>query len=395
VKAIESKPEILVVDDIPSNILLLSRLLKNLYRVLAADSGEKALEMAASKPSPDLILLDIRMPKMDGFEVCRRLKADPSLADIPVIFLTASNLVEDETKGLELGAVDFITKPFNHHVVLARVKTHLILKKAREVLEEKNQLMTNNLEAAARIQETLLPKHSPSRDRLKFSYRFQPCEMVGGDLFNFFPLGEKYLGFFILDVAGHGLPAAMITFSISQIMQPSSEALIDLISHPAVVQSPTQVIKRLAEAFPFERFNSCFTIAYLVLDLETGTLVSCSAGHPYPMILRRDGSITTLSEGGPLIGIGVHKFRESMEKLEPGDRLFLYTDGLTEFRNSSREFFGLDRVIEVLKSGTKETLEANFERMMNTLRDFSGSEKPADDITFWGFDYEKPLARPR
>jgi putative two-component system response regulator len=132
------KPTILVVDDAPDNLSLMSGLLKDLYKVKIANNGERALKVAATGTPPDLILLDIMMPVMDGYETCRNLKAAPETRDIPVIFLTAKAEVEDEMKGFELGAVDYITKPISPPVVLARVQTHLQLKKVRDYLKDQN-----------------------------------------------------------------------------------------------------------------------------------------------------------------------------------------------------------------------------------------------------------------
>ena len=129
---------LLIVDDTPDNITLLSSLLKNRYRIKVATRGERALKIAAMDPPPDLILLDIMMPGMDGYEVCQQLKADPHTTDIPVVFLTAKVQVEDEEKGLKLGAVDYITKPISPPIVLARVQTHLTLKNARQFLQDRN-----------------------------------------------------------------------------------------------------------------------------------------------------------------------------------------------------------------------------------------------------------------
>ncbi len=136
--AYPERQTILVVDDTPDNIALLSALLKERYKVRAANNGERALAIAAGQPRPDLILLDIMMPGMDGYEVCERLKVDPHTADIPVIFLTAKVQVEDEEFGLRLGAVDYITKPISPPIVLARVETHLTLKRARQFLQDRN-----------------------------------------------------------------------------------------------------------------------------------------------------------------------------------------------------------------------------------------------------------------
>ena len=146
-----AKPTILVVDDTPDNLALMSSLLKDSYRVKLANHGEKALRIAASDSPPDLILLDIMMPDLDGYQVCERLKADPATRDIPVIFLTARTEVEDERHGLELGAVDYITKPISPPIVLARVATHLQLKASADFLRDKATFL--EAEVARRTRE--------------------------------------------------------------------------------------------------------------------------------------------------------------------------------------------------------------------------------------------------
>ncbi|MCD6268820.1 MAG: response regulator [Deltaproteobacteria bacterium] len=140
------KQTILIVDDIPDNVDVLSSVLRSQYKVKAALNGERALKIAAAESPPDMILLDIMMPAMDGYEVCRRLKVNPSTAKIPVIFVTAKDQEEDETRGLELGAVDYITKPVSPPLVLARVRTHLALYDQNQVLEEKVRERTRELQ---------------------------------------------------------------------------------------------------------------------------------------------------------------------------------------------------------------------------------------------------------
>ena len=141
-----ARPAILVVDDTPDNLSLMSGLLRDHYRVKVATNGERALHVAQADPQPDLILLDIMMPGMDGYEVCRRLKSDERTRDIPIIFLTAKATVEDEEKGLEVGAVDYITKPISPPIVLARIKTHLALKAAADFLRDENVFLENEVE---------------------------------------------------------------------------------------------------------------------------------------------------------------------------------------------------------------------------------------------------------
>jgi adenylate cyclase len=139
----QKKQTVLIVDDQPDNLALMGSLLKEIYKTKVALNGEKALQIAISNEPPDLILLDVMMPGIDGYEVCRRLKENKATNDIPVIFLTAKAEVEDEQMGLELGAVDYITKPISPPIVLARVKNHLMLQSAKEYLKEKNKFLEN------------------------------------------------------------------------------------------------------------------------------------------------------------------------------------------------------------------------------------------------------------
>ena len=145
------KPTVLIVDDTPDNLSLMTGILKGEYRTKVANNGERALQIASTLPLPDLILLDIMMPGIDGYEVCGRLKADQVTSDIPVIFLTAKAEVEDEQKGFEIGCVDYITKPISPPIVLARVKTHLLLKSARDFLKDQNAYLEE--EVARRTRE--------------------------------------------------------------------------------------------------------------------------------------------------------------------------------------------------------------------------------------------------
>jgi adenylate cyclase len=157
----KKKQTVLIVDDAPDNLALMSSLLKDIYKTKVALNGEKALQIAASQDPPDLILLDVMMPGIDGYEVCRRLKENKATSEIPVIFLTAKAEVEDEQKGLELGAVDYITKPISPPIVLARVKNHLMLQSAREYLKEKNKFLENTFSryVSSRVIEQLKETH--------------------------------------------------------------------------------------------------------------------------------------------------------------------------------------------------------------------------------------------
>ena len=196
----QSQPgAILLVDDNPTNLQVLFQTLEGEgHRLLIAKNGETAIAIA-EKVQPELILLDIMMPgELDGFEVCRRLKDRPQTRGSEIIFLSALNETRDKVRGLDLGAVDYITKPFQAEEVIARVDTHLTIHRLRKELElrnqellETNQLMQKDLRSAARVQRALLPSTPPESDKVRFSWRYQPCDAIGGDALNVFTLDHK------------------------------------------------------------------------------------------------------------------------------------------------------------------------------------------------------------
>src|SRR5215831_8666262 len=201
---------ILVVDDTPLNISVITGALKDNYRTKVATSGAKALAIAAGDEKPDLILLDVMMPEMDGYEVCCRLKADPSTREIPVIFLTGQTSADDETRGFEVGAVDYVHKPFSPAVVKARVRSHILLRESRAQLAAQLLALNNELEMARQIQLSILPHSLPKVQGLAIAARYLPMTSVAGDFYDFIQIDEKHLGILIADVSGHGLPSALI-----------------------------------------------------------------------------------------------------------------------------------------------------------------------------------------
>jgi CheY-like chemotaxis protein len=261
------KKTVLVVDDTPTNIHILMEILKNDYRVVAAVNGKRALQLAASDPPPDIILLDVMMPEMDGNEVCARLKAEPKTRDIPIIFITAKSEARDETKGFELGAVDYITKPISPPVVLARVKSHLELKQAKEILKKQNVILEqrveertkevlelqqvefdlraakekveNELNIAAQIQKSILPSEFPAYpDRKEFELfaLMQPARYVGGDFYDFFFVDDQTLALVMADVSDKGIPAALFMMV--------SRTLINSLALAVENKSPSVVLEK-------------------------------------------------------------------------------------------------------------------------------------------------------
>ena len=290
-----TKPTILVVDDTPANLQLMSGLLQDDYKVKAATSGEKALKIAFTDPQPDLILLDIMMPEMDGYEVCKRLKADEKTNQIPIIFLTAKAETQDEALGLSLGAVDYITKPVSPPIAIARIKTHIELYRQKRELIESQRLLAEEINEAAIYIRSLLPL--PLEGKVNTSWQHIPCSSLGGDALGHHWIDEDHLGIYLVDVCGHGVGAAILC--ISAINAIRSQSLTD-----TNFRSPASVLKGLNEAFPMEEQNNkYFTIWYGVYkkknhELDDGgvALKSLTGIDQYPDFVKKLRNIFCLTE---------------------------------------------------------------------------------------------------
>ena len=388
----EEKNTILIVDDTASEIRVLNEVLKSDYKTIFATNWKDALELARTR-QPDLVLLDVMMPEVDGYEVCARLRADPATREIPVIFVTSLNQAEDETKGLELGARDYITKPFKPAVVKARVRTHLLIKRQQAELLSKQKKIEEDLTAAGKIQQCLLPKAPPDVSRVSFAWRFRPCDAVGGDILNVVPLDADHVGLYMVDVAGHGPPSAMVSVLVYQLMNPHTGILVDHTAEQPLVRSPEAVLDILDKEFPLERFDRHFTIIYLVLDLRNGRLSYSNAAHCRPILLRQSGELRTLGEAGTVIGLGLLPFGQGEVVIKPGESVVLYSDGLIEQENPEQIPFGLDRLEAFLSGLRLSTPEELAGAVLEQTLKFAHGQPLADDLSILTFTYHGQNSR--
>jgi phosphoserine phosphatase RsbU/P len=335
---------ILIVDDTPTNIGVISGALRDSYKTKVATNGAKALAIAAEEEKPDLILLDVMMPGMDGYEVCSRLKADQFTREIPVIFLTGQTSAEDETKGFDVGAVDYIHKPFSPAVVKARVRSHIFLREARAQLAKQLLDINAELEMARQIQLSILPHTLPKLEGLDIAARFLPMTSVAGDFYDFIAIDDKRLGILIADVSGHGLPSALI----------ASMLQVALTAQGAYASEPAKVLSGLNRALCGKFTHNFVTAAYAYVDLQNNFLRYAGAGHP-PLLLSRasSGKAGKVLENGLILGMFPEATYEALElRLEPGDRIVLYTDGILEAANPAQEQYGADRFMRFMENNT-------------------------------------------
>lgn len=275
----------------------------------------------------------------------------------------------------------------NEEMILVIVDDVTEIESHRLQLIEKQRLLDEDLKAAAEIQRSLLPASFPPIDNCRFAARFIPCERIGGDIYNVFELDEDRVVIYLLDVSGHGVPAAMVTVSVSQMLHPKTGYFCD--SHEVPLSScdtglacPKEVLEALDSNYPIERFEKHFTMNYLVLNHRDSTLISCNAGHPAPVLIRADGRIELLEQGGSIVGLeGVVPFEEEVKTLMQGDKLVLYTDGITEYSNNGGEFYGEERLHHMLRNLAKVSAEKLVEILVDSVLEFGDNSPPEDDIT--------------
>lgn len=273
-------------------------------------------------------------------------------------------------------------------------RTQNALKVAHELLLEKQKLLRQDLEAAAEIQRRFLPRDVPMIKGIRLATKFQPCTLVAGDMYNVILLDENHLGIYILDVSGHGAPAAMLAVSVCQMLQPLSGILMNTDSRhsvPGAIAAPSQVLQTLDREFPIERFDKYFTIFYAVLNATNGTLTYSNAGHPEPILLHSDGSMDTMDKGGTIIGMGgILPFEEEQKALEIGDKIILYSDGVTELQAPTGDLFGVERLRSLARDNTDRPIKELLDTIHSSLVEFGGGHAPQDDLTLLGIEFEHP-----
>jgi sigma-B regulation protein RsbU (phosphoserine phosphatase) len=318
-----AKYKVLIVDDVPDNIHVLVQCLKRSYSLIVATNGEKALSLAETT-QPDIILLDIMMPGMDGYEVCRRLKASETTRNIPVIFLTALTESGDETRGLALGAVDYIAKPFNIAILKARLGNQLALRQAYKDLENSQRLLAEDLAQAAEYVASQLPPeltHGPVRTQ----WRFAPALSLGGDGFGYHFIDEGHFAFFLLDVCNHGIGPALLSVQVMNALKSRSLPDVDFCD-------PSQTLNGLNDMFQMDRHNGLyFTMMYGVYALRSRTLTLAGAGHPPALLYDGEHGMRALKAQNIMVGaLPELDYQSQSVQAPPGSTLLLFSDGVYE-----------------------------------------------------------------
>jgi serine phosphatase RsbU (regulator of sigma subunit) len=367
------RQRIVVIDDNENDLQVTKRLLdRRGYDTIPASSGEEGLRLA-QQLLPDAIIVDYRMPGMDGFEVTRRIKSDPQLQTIPVLMLTGSDSAEHVVEGLGAGAEDFVTKGSAIEIVVARLRALLRMKAYQDQLRRMNQQMTRDLQIARRVQEALVPQRAFRTPRIEIRSAYIPSEVLSGDFYDYFAVEDQTF-LFVADVSGHGLPSAILVSLLKSYIH----------TEAAMGRSLAEFMARLNDfLFSVSLPTQFATAALFRIDSER-ELVYANAAHP-PFLLHecRSGKTIVVEQPSNLLGAMPNmQFEESRIQVSPGDTLFVYTDGLTDRVNRKGEFYSIDRVAAVLDDACRADVEAVYDAIYADVSDFAATEEFKDDIAF-------------
>lgn len=368
--------KVLVIDDDTAIQELLRRVLqKQGYEVTVASDGEEGLEKAKLL-QPALIICDWVMPRLTGIEVCRKVKANPTLSTTFFILLTSLGTVQNRVKGLDAGADDFISKPIEMNELKARVRAGLRLHQLSQDLQTQKQLLEKELAEAADYVRSLLPESIT--EPVKIESLFIPSRQLGGDCFDYYWLDENYLAIYLLDVAGHGLRAALPSVSVLNLLR--SKAIPHINYH-----QPSDVLRALNNTYQITNENDkYFTIWYGVYNRSQGQLIYSSAGHPPAILVSGNGELTQANKlktlGMPIGMFPDATYMDDFCIVEKFSSLYIFSDGVYEIPQPGGDIWGIDNYINLILECSRNGF-CNLDKILDYVRELNGSKVFSDDFS--------------
>ncbi|MCE8513130.1 fused response regulator/phosphatase [Ruegeria pomeroyi] len=403
---------VLVVDDSRLQRRILSSSLKKWgFEVIEADSGEEAMEICASA-MPDLVLSDWVMPGMSGVEFCEAFRQLNSDRYCYFILLTSKSEKNEVAQGLDAGADDFLIKPVSSDELRARISAgdrvigmqrelsakNEVIEQALDDLKRAHDAIDKDLIQARKIQESLVPDFSQDFGSSRISLLLKPCGHIGGDLVGMFSPGPNRVGFYSIDVSGHGITSAMMTARLGGYLSSryfdQNVAMEKRFNKFYALRQPQDVAETLNSRLIADTgIEEYFTMVYAIMDLRSGMLRMVQAGHPHPLVLRRNGTAEFIGEGGVPIGLlpGI-PYSQVEAQMEVGDRLLLYSDGFTECRLANGEMLEPEGLLALVnecnpEQGGQEFLDDLFWRLTQVMSPEHGLE---DDVSATFFEFNGP-----
>jgi sigma-B regulation protein RsbU (phosphoserine phosphatase) len=396
----QQKPLVLIIDDVLMNLQVVGKLLYDAgYNVAMVESGDEALR-TLDNIHPDLILLDIMMPEIDGFEVSKMIKNKDEYKNTPIIFLTSRTQTEDILRGFEHGGVDYIIKPFEKEILLARIKTHLDLKFSREQLEQKSKeiqkvnerlietniekdrilnLMNKELEIAAEYVTNLLPLPI-DKGIIKTNWKFVPSAQLGGDSFGYHWIDNDNLAIYLLDVCYHGIGPALLSISVLNLLRFQNLRKTDF-------KKPDEVLNALNSVFQMTEHNEMyFSIWYGVYNINTRIITYASAGHPPAIIIDENGNDYYLKTKNIFIGIvKEYNYKSDIYKIQKPSNLYIFSDGVFEIEMTNGKRWTLEEFYDFMKISSLKHKDngsmLEMEEVYNYGLELRNGEKLKDDFS--------------
>jgi len=457
--------DVLIAEDSRMQAKILQKRLTDAgHAVRWAENGQLAIEMARER-RPDIIISDIEMPVATGYDFCKAVKADPALRTVPFILLSTLSDPIDIIRGLDAGADNYVTKPYEPDYLLGRMQALLAtpldgeaaaaaatlevslagqkfkvkagrqqvlnllvstfenavtknqelvvanqeLSVARDSLQKTNEelvtlnteisrinaQMVRDLEAAAKVQRSLLPADDVALPSLDVAWRYVPCHNLAGDFLNIFPLDRERVGLFVVDVSGHGVPSSLMAVTVGRFLVPKlSDSAILVRQGPdgqVVVVSPAEVATQLNRLFQADEFSGLyFTMLYGVLHLPSGRLDYASGGHPALVRIPASGGPPEFhgAEGFPIAFVPEVEYQQKSLQLAPGDRIYLYSDGVPEAMDKDQEAYGEDKMAACLDGGRGQPLERSVGDLLTAVEAWCQPKGPLDDVTILGVEWK-------
>jgi len=386
---------ILVADDSRLMRRMLADMLGQLkHEVETAADGQEALEVLRREHF-DILLSDWHMPRMDGLELCWHVKAE--LDDVYVIIIASDSSDDRYEKAIDTGADEFMSKDIKSSILQARIRSaERIILFRNELQNQKRKLeeqyaqmeaamnrVKEDLDAASRMQRSMTPKAPLIQGRVRFTHLFEPATFIGGDLLSYIQLTDRHAGFYVLDVAGHGVPSALVSVSLGHMLVAGFLVL------NGVPREPAAVVERLNNRFLTEYGDTLyFTVTYGVIDTETGELVFCQAGLPPAVLLTRKGEVRPIGDSGFPVGLVKEAVYEDVHVvLEPGDRVLFYSDGLSEGMSPEGELFGEEDIGQYLENWRRDNVDALLTGLRYALKSWTQTNELSDDLSLLAIEY--------
>lgn len=401
---------VLIVDDSRLQRMLLNAALTRWgYEVFEATTGTEALEICENE-SPDLIISDWVMPEMSGLALCEAIRKRQENAYVYFILLTSKTGKNEVAKGLDIGADDFLTKPVNTEELRARIVAGERILRMERSLVSKNTIISSalaeiqtlydeldhDLIEAKGLQQSLLPERTHQFGGTKVSILLQSSGHLGGDLVSYFQISDRRVGFFGLDVSGHGISSALMTARLAGLLSRAAPdqnmALTRAASGTFLARAPCDVATQLNDVVLDEMdSDQYFTLLLGNLDIATGRMVMTQAGHPHPILQRANGDVSLLGEGGFPIGlIPDIDFDQFDVMLEPGDRVLVLSDGITECTDPAGNMLGDEGLLDLVRENVSLSGPAFLEAIIWNLNTFACDTEFSDDVSALLIEYQNP-----